>query len=430
MEINNETNGFNGEETTSSSYFDSTSGTAPDSNRNEAPIPPPTWNYGEQNKFDKKESKKSGKSGALVFAGVMAGIFSGALVFLALAIVFGGSLYKTEKVVYKENVVYVREDGTVTGKLSVGEVYNKVLPSTVEVKVTRTNSSGTGTGIVMSEDGYIITNAHVVENSTSISVKTHDENVFKANLIGLDTLADVAVIKIEPGSYKLAPATFGKSSDLLVGDVVVAIGCPAGHFLTATEGIVSAPIKMVEMHDESGRVEKEMLVLQTSAELNPGNSGGPLINLSGEVIGINSMKLTVASDGTPYEGLGYAIPMDEAMILVERLKAGEKTMGEGIAVKAMRLGITGGMCEKGADDGMGGKFAESGVYITEVQKGSNADKKLFPGDIILTYNGNRIEVFENFSEYVKKLKNNDVLKLTVYRDGKTVDVEITMDIMK
>lgn len=377
-----------------------------------------------------KKTKNEGKQNAKIFAAVMACVFSGAIIVLILAVAFGGSLYRPEKIVYKDRVVYVREDGTVSGKLSIPEVYNKVLPSTVEVNVSRSASSGTGTGIIMSGDGYIITNAHVVEEAKTISVKLYDETEFDAELCGLDILADLAVIKIKPGSYELVPATFGRSSDLLVGEAVVAIGCPAGHFLTATNGIVSAPIKAIEINAAEGYVEKEMLVLQTSAQLNPGNSGGPLINLDGEVIGINTMKLTNASDGTPYEGLGYAIPIDEAMVLIEKLKNGEQTQGEGLATKTMRLGITGGICTKGEDDGTGGKFAESGVFVTEVQNGTNADGYLEAGDIIISFNGIRITDFDPFSEHIKSLKDKDVLSLEVYRDGKTVKVDIPMSILK
>ncbi len=409
---------------------DGVSADVPQENGEEFSLAGAIWTYDEQLTHDRKALKKAGRKSALTFAAVMAGVFAAAIAVLLLVIFFGSELYKTEKTVYRETVVYVREDGTVGGKLSVGEVYNKVSPSTVEVKVTRDGSSGTGTGIVMSSDGYILTNAHVVENAKTVSVKMHDSNVFKASLVGIDVLADVAVIKIAPGSYSLTPAEFGKSSELLVGETVVAIGCPAGHFLTATEGIVSATPKMVEMHDEEGNLEKEMLVIQTSAELNPGNSGGPLINLDGKVIGINSMKLTVAPDGTPYESLGYAIPIDEALVLAERLKAGETTKGEGITKKSMRLGITGGMCSKGEEDGLGGKFEESGVFVSKVSEKSNASGHLEGGDIILTYAGHRIESFDPFSEYVKKMKDGDVLKLTVYREGKVIDVEIKMDIMK
>ncbi len=404
-------------------YFNNAS--APEEKRSAA-----IWRYEEQNGHDKRLSKKEGRRNAGIFAAVMSLVFTGAILVLVLALIFGGALYRDEKVVYRDKVVYVREDGIVAGRLTVGEVYSKVAPSTVEVSVTRKESAGTGTGIIMTEDGYIITNAHVVENAISISVKLHDEQTFKAYLVGLDVLADLALIKVETAGYKLVPAEFGRSGELNVGDGVVAIGCPAGLFLIATNGIVSAPIKMTEIHADAGYVEKEMLVLQTSAELNPGNSGGPLANMEGQVVGINSMKLVFAADGTPYESLGYAIPIDEAMVIINRIKAGEQTRGEGIAVKTMRLGITGGFCMKGDSDGNGGTFAETGVYVTDIQAGTNADGKLKAGDIITAYNGRRIESFDPFSEHIKGMKDGDVLKLSVLRGNAKIDVEIKMDITK
>ncbi len=387
------------------------------------------WHYEEQNSYDKKQSAKEGKQNARTFAVVMSCVFAGSILVLILAMVFGGLLYRDEKVIYKE--IYVREDGSVVGDLTVGEVYQKGLPSTVEVSVSRTDSVGTGTGIILNDIGYIITNAHVVEKANSVSVKLYDETVFKATVIGEDALADVAVIKIDPGSYKLTPAVFGKSSELLVGDGVVAIGCPAGLFLTCTNGIVSAPIRMIEVHSEkNSSVEKEVLMIQTSTELNPGNSGGPLFNMKGEVVGINSMKLVFANDGTPYEGLGYAIPIDEAMILVARMINGEKTAGEGLAIKTMKLGITGSFCIKGEPDGKGGTFPRTGVYVSNVEPESNAYKKIHAGDIILSYNGKTLDNFDEFSSFLKQMKNGETLRLTVYRDGQVTDIEIVMDIAK
>lgn len=393
------------------------------------------WNYERQNDFDKKQ-RKSGSGGSVrTFAIVMTAVFATAIITLIVAMLLGSALYRDDKVVREEIIigdrtVYVHEDGSVGGKLTIPEVYEKMKPSTVEISVTASNGSGTGTGIIMSEDGYVITNAHVVEGAKKITVTFFDKKTYEADLIGLDELADVALVKIKDTSVKFKPAEFGSSSNLLVGEAVVAIGCPAGYFLTATNGIVSALPTTIEIYEEDGYTEKEMYLLQTSAPLNPGNSGGPLCNLDGQVIGINTLKMIQSADGTPYEGLGFSIPIDEALEIINDIKAGKQTAGGDISKKTMKLGITGSICVKGESDGMGGKYGESGVYVADVSKGSNADGNLKIGDIIVSFEGNTISEFDPFSNHIKEMKDGEKLTLSVYRDGKVIEVVIEMSIHK
>lgn len=393
------------------------------------------WSYERQNNSDKKQRRNGSKGSVRTFVIVMTTVFATAIITLIVAMLLGSALYRDDKVVREEIIigdrtVYVHEDGSVGGKLTIPEVYEKLKPSTVEISVTASNGSGTGTGIIMSEDGYVITNAHVVEGAKTIKVTFFDKKTYDAELIGLDELADVALVKIKDTSVKFTPAEFGSSSDLLVGEAVVAIGCPAGYFLTATNGIVSALPTTIEIYEEDGYTEKEMYLLQTSAPLNPGNSGGPLCNLDGQVIGINTLKMIQSADGTPYEGLGFSIPINEALEIINDIKEGKQTSGGDISKKTMKLGVTGTICVKGESDGMGGKYAESGVYVADVSKGSNADGNLKIGDIIVAYEGNAISEFDPFSNHIKTLKDGDKLTLTVYRDGKTITVVIQMSIHK
>ena len=393
------------------------------------------WSYERQNESDKKQRAKKSGGSVRTFVIVMTAVFATAIITLIVSMLLGSALYRDDKVIREEIIigdrtVYVHEDGSVGGKLTIPEVYEKMKPSTVEISVTTSKGGGTGTGIIMSEDGYVITNAHVVEGAKTIKVTFFDKKQYDAELIGLDTLADVALVKIKDTSVKFTPAEFGSSSDLLVGVAVVAIGCPAGYFLTPTNGIVSALPTTIEIYEEDGYTEKEMYLLQTSAPLNPGNSGGPLCNLDGKVIGINTLKMVQSADGTPYEGLGFSIPINEALDIINDIKAGKQTAGGEISKKTMKLGITGSICVKGESDGAGGKYGESGVYVADVSKGSNADGNLKIGDIIVAFEGNAISEFDPFSNHIKTLKDGDKLTLTVYRDGKMITVVIEMSIVK
>lgn len=393
------------------------------------------WLYERQNNSDKKQRASGSKTSVRTFVIVMSTVFATAIVTLIVAMLLGSALYRDDKVVREEIIigdrtVYVHEDGSVGGKLTIPEVYEKMKPSTVEISVTTSKGGGTGTGIIMTEDGYVITNAHVVEGAKTIKVTFFDKKSYDADLIGLDTLADVALVKIKDTSVKFTPAKFGSSDDLLVGEAVVAIGCPAGYFLTATNGIVSARPTTIAIYEEGGYTEKEMYLLQTSAPLNPGNSGGPLCNLDGEVIGINTLKMVQSADGTPYEGLGFSIPINEALDIINDIKAGKQTAGGEISKKTMKLGVTGTICVKGESDGMGGKYGESGVYVADVSKDSNAYGNLQVGDIIAAYEGNAITEFDSFSNHIKAMKDGEKLTLTVYRNGKTITVVIEMSILK
>lgn len=230
-----------------------------------------------------------------------------------------------------------------SGKLSVSEINDKVSPSVVAISVRRTDGSGVGTGIIKSNDGYIITNYHVVESHVSIEVVMRDGTTHTAKYIGGNELSDIAVIKVDAG--ELHAAEFGDSDALVVGEPTVAIGTPGGleYAGTVTTGVVSAVRRDVKFHDTDGLLQKTMTLIQTSTQINPGNSGGPLINGDGQVIGINTYKIL----GTEYEGIGFAIPINGAMNICDDIIAGQvgrrrRRCVKGSATRRIRLG-----CDKG-----------------------------------------------------------------------------------
>lgn len=379
------------------------------------------WSYTEQSVKDRKSNRSGGAKNALIFTAVMSAAFTAAIIALSLSLVFGSVLYKPEKIVYKDRVVYVRDDGTTSGSLSLPEIYQKLDPSIVFINV----GTGTGTGIIMSEDGYVLTNAHVVKDATAISITLNDNTTYTATLCGLDEIADVAVIKVEPKS-PLTPAEFGSSDEVLVGESVVAIGCPAGYSGTMTNGIISAVDREIEITDSDGRVEKTMTLIQTNTNINPGNSGGALIDMDGKVIGITTLKLVESGSGISYEGLGFAIPITPALKIAETLKTGGESYGGDVASKVPTLGVTGTFVTQGQQNGAGSTFPVSGFLISAVETGSSADGIIKLGDILLTADNKQITDINVVKEILKTKKAGDTMNFTVYRDNSTVSLTVTL----
>ena len=201
--------------------------------------------------------------------------------------------------------------------LDATQIYQKCVSSIVSIWAEGESTYSTGTGIVMSGDGYLLTNAHVVAGSQTVYVAFQDDTVLEAKLVGADADEDVAVLKVE--AQNLSPAEFGDSDQLLCGEMVVAIGDPLGYRTSITQGIVSAVDRVVNVDGVN------MEVIQTSAPINFGNSGGALINDHGQVVGITTMKI-VAEDNT-VEGLGFAIPMRKVKEVADWLIAGQPALG-------------------------------------------------------------------------------------------------------
>ncbi|SAI09756.1 serine protease [Bordetella ansorpii] len=267
----------------------------------------------------------------------------------------------------------------------------------------RTVPRGVGSGFFISDDGYVLTNTHVISEATDIYVTLTDGREFKAKVIGSDERTDVALIKIEGKDF--TPMPIGNPKQLKKGQWVLAIGSPFGLDSTVTSGIVSA----------IGRDTGEYLpFIQTDVAVNPGNSGGPLINLQGEVIGINSQ---IISRSGGFMGISLAIPIDEAMRVVEQLRAtGKVTRG--------RIGVQIGEVVKDVADAIGLPKAE-GALVSSVETGGPAeDSGVQPGDVILSFNGEAIKRWSDLPRIVGETKPGTSAPMEVWRKGKTIKLSV------
>ena len=298
------------------------------------------------------------------------------------------------------------------GALSWQQVYNRVIDCVVSITCVADGASANGTGVVMSAKGYIITNAHVVDGAGSISVLLTDGRTFEARLVGSDSVSDLAVLAIDANG--LTAAEFGDSSVLQVGDAVVAVGDPLGAQLrgTMTDGIISGINRDIAV---GGRT---MSLIQTTAALNSGNSGGPLVNCYGQVIGINTMKIGDYASSHGVEGLGFAIPMSTVKGVVDQLIA------TGYVAGRPTLGLQGQM--------VSGFYQyyfrlPAGLMITDIDTGADAAAKgLQTGDIVLYANAQAITSSDSLSQIVNGCQVGDVITLIIYRGGREYSVDLTV----
>ena len=273
-------------------------------------------------------------------------------------------------------------------------------------------TSEEGSGIIYSEDGYIITNYHVVEDAISstsaqVTVTLSNQEEYEAEIIGTDSVTDLALLKIDVTG--LTPATFGKSSDLQVGELAVAIGNPLGQEFagSVTVGYISALNRTITT---DGRTYK---LIQTDAAINPGNSGGALVNSKGEVVGINTVKVT----DTTVEGLGFAIPSDDALKIIEELKLTGKIVRPYIGIYGIDM-----------DEATAKRNnLVEGIYVYQIFSGSPADQAgLSRGDIIVEFDGQQVTTKQELNDAKNKKSIGDKVKIKVYRGGNYQDLEITL----
>lgn len=299
--------------------------------------------------------------------------------------------------------------------VSYNGVYEKVSPSIVSVVVNyvQQGATGSGSGVVMSEDGYIVTNNHVVDGGDQYQVIMSDGTSYSAELVGTDDQTDLAVIKID--ATGLTAAEFADSDEVKVGDRVFAIGSPGGvEFQNSfTGGYISAINRDVTIND------RVMSLLQTDTAINPGNSGGALINTSGQVIGITSSKLSSSSSSSAsIEGMGFAIPTHTAKEVVDQLIA------NGYVTGRPAIGISG----YDIDETRAQYFnIPQGVMITSIDAASDANNQdVKTGDIIVAVNGQEITGMSEINTIKNEMSAGDSLKLTLYRNGKKFDVTIKL----
>ena len=336
-----------------------------------------------------------------------------------------------------------------TNAMSISDIVKKVAPSVVGVQATfkmpnnynsynygfgmfgNGNSgngdnsgsmTGVGTGIIMREDGYIVTNAHVIYDSeygcgeaTAVEIRMSDEETtYDAKVVAYDIETDLAVLKVDQTG--LTAAEFGDSDQCQVGDAVVAIGNPLGLELqnTVTCGIISALNRKVTIND------KTMTLIQTDTAINNGNSGGPLINSAGQVLGINSAKMSssYSSNSASIEGIGFAIPITEAKEIINDL------INYGYVTGRPQLGIT---CQDVSESVSQAYNMPIGAYIISVSEGGAAAKAgLKTGDVITGIEGQEIKTTEELNNIKNEYNAGDTVTLTIVRDGKTMDVKVEL----
>ncbi len=335
----------------------------------------------------------------------------------ALSAPASSTVYESSREDHALNVAYVD-----TGReLTAAEVYEKNVNSTVGITTSidtnffgyRTTSAASGSGFILTEDGYVVTNYHVIEDASSITVSTYDGESYPAEVIGYDADSDIAVLKIDANG--LTPVTLGTTENSRVGDDVCAIGNPLGELtFSFTKGIISALDRSVTI---SGTA---MNLIQTDCAINSGNSGGALFNMHGEVIGITNAKLSSNSMGeASIDNIAFAIPIDSVKAMISSI------ITDGTVEKPY-IGVT--ISPLGSEYQ---RFGLSGVVIQSVEKDSPADEAgLRADDIITAVDGKEITDNTGLTSAVQKCREGDRLKLSVKRQGEDLEITVTVKVRK
>ncbi|GAB4084481.1 hypothetical protein GCM10028784_11110 [Myceligenerans cantabricum] len=298
-------------------------------------------------------------------------------------------------------------------------VADAVSQSVVAIQVATQQGEGEGSGIVIDSDGRLLTNNHVVSGAEQVQVTLADGRIFQAEVVGTDATTDLAVVQIEDAPDDLRQATLGDSSELTVGDSVMAVGNPLGLDNTATTGIVSALNRPVAASSENGSDVVVTNAVQTDAAVNPGNSGGALFNTSGEVIGINSSILTLSgsTQQSGSIGLGFAIPSNLASAV------GEQLIENGKAEHAF-LGVSLSDSTATADG-----VSRAGAQVEEVVADSPAEAAgIETGDVVVAIDDDPVDGAESLTAFVREHSAEQEVTLTVVRDGETRQVDVTLTV--
>ncbi len=297
-------------------------------------------------------------------------------------------------------------------ELSLQELYDQCSKSIVAIKGYQDGVDGYywGSGIILSKDGLILTNTHVIENCDTASVTLFDNSSYDAALVGADSTSDIAVLKIDVSG--LTPASFGDSAELAIGDKVAAIGNPLGETfrMTLTDGIISAIDRGISYNGHS------MTLLQTNTAINEGNSGGALFNMYGQVIGVTNMKMM--SSYSSIEGIGFAIPSSTIAAVADSLMQYGEVRGR------TAIGITVGAIPENVTSHYD---LPTGLYVSAVEEKSDAAAKgIQQGDIITAVNGSPASATSDILTVKNTLSVGDTITFTIWRDGETFDVDVTL----
>jgi S1-C subfamily serine protease len=311
--------------------------------------------------------------------------------------------------------------GNTASSASLADLYIRLRPSIVKVDVATATGAGTGSGVILDTAGHIATNYHVVADATELDVKLSDGNIATATVVGTDPGDDLAIIKIDPAGTQLTPVTLADTSQLRIGDSVVAIGNPLDLEATLTDGIVSGLGRVLS--DGNGRPLRELI--QTDTAINPGNSGGGLFDLNGRLVGITN-ALENPSGQDAFSGIGYAIP-------ASTLKMYLPQMLDGQTVSHPRLGVSLGDLSPSIADQFG-LSVDSGVMIGAVQPGSGAANAGLrgatanqPGDVIVAIDGQDVATYDDLASYLDTKQPGDTITLRIVRNNQTMDVSVTLD---
>lgn len=293
------------------------------------------------------------------------------------------------------------------------QVYAENVNSVVGISNQGTHMSSSGSGFIISEDGYVVSNYHVVEGAVSLTVITHDGTEYPAELVGYMASNDVSLLKIDAKDLK--PVKIGVSDDLVVGDQVAAIGNPLGELTaTLTVGYISSKDRTVATGNN-----QYINMMQTDAAINSGNSGGPLFNMKGEVVGITTAKYSGNSNsGASIEGIGFAIPIDDVTDIVADLQKYGYVTGASLGVMVTNM-----------DKSVADMYSlPIGSYVKSVVEGSAADRAgIQPKDIIISLGSYKVESNTDLTRALRKFEAGDTTVITVYRGGEKLDLNITLD---
>lgn len=358
-------------------------------------------------KVERKEPKNFSTTKLLVSVALVAGTFG-----------FGGSYLANQiqgprSTIVQNSTSNIANTSLGSDGLSMQKIIENTAPSVVEIRTETVSngfmlqeyvSEGAGSGVVLTSDGYIVTNNHVINNARNINVTLSDGTTYVAELIGTDPTTDLAVIKVD--AKGLNAAVIGNSDNLKVGDGVIAIGNPLGTLGgSATDGIISALNREITIDNET------MNLLQTNAAVNPGNSGGGLFNGAGELIGIVNAK----SSGSDVEGLGFAIPSNDVVNVADQL------INNGYVSNRATIGVY--LSEVTQNNGQ----VVPGLYISEVIEGSGAQKAgLQAYDRIIFVGDTEITSYSDLKKIIKEYNVGDTIQMTVVRDGKQIVTDVTL----
>lgn len=359
------------------------------------------WTYDEQLSYDRERKERQGRKSARVYALVMLAAFAICLAFLS-------------------GTVWLSRRSAPTDALTVGEVSDMVNPATVLIYASSSGQSGFGTGFFVRQNGYIVTNHHVIQGAEKVTVTLYSDEELEAEVVWYSTADDLAILKIEGTGYPTLK--IGDSDQVKVGDTAIAIGNPGGNVCpwTTTKGIISALDREVTV--EGSRAIVDLTLMQTDAQVNPGNSGGPLCNDQGEVIGIVTRKLT------DYEGIGMAIPINGAMELVNAFLNTGTAANVVSSVSKVRLTIGIQAAEVKQGDPITATFVSpaDGILVISVTAGGSADGILMSGDVITEINGKAVRELDDLKEILYTCKKGDVLQMKVNRFGQVLDLSVTL----